>query len=80
MGEILKFLAALILSLSMVFAHDVIKADSVGFGVVVKEKYGPAITDSCTVLMVHNGCFVVVRRNSTAWYPMANYSVSVEEK
>ena len=57
---------------------DVIASDSAGLVVMVKEKYGMSLTDTCTVVMLYRGNFVLVRREGGArWFPVSFHSVSV---
>jgi hypothetical protein len=72
--------ALLLLALNTVHAGDavVIAQDSAGLVVEFKEKYGPVVIDTGTVLMAHYGSFVLVKRDrGSAWFPMANYSQRV---
>ncbi len=60
------------------YAQQVIAKDSAGLVVEVKEKYGGRITDTCTVVMLHQNQFVLVKRDgNSAWFPSSFHSVRV---
>ena len=55
--------------------------DTAGVVVTLKEKYGWTVTDTCTVLMEHEGQYVTVHRDRpSAYYPMGNWAVVYVEK
>ena len=57
---------------------QVIAADSNGVVVQVKEKYGSYVIDTCTVVMLTEGQFVLVHREGgSGWYPTSFHSVQV---
>ena len=59
-------------------APHVIAADSNGVVVQVKEKYGAYTIDTCTVVMLVQGQFVLVHRDrGSGWYPASFHSVQV---
>jgi len=59
----------------------VIAQDSLGLEVQIKEKYGPTIIDSGTVLMLWKNNFILLKRSGVrSWYPVANHSVKVLER
>jgi hypothetical protein len=61
-------------------APQVIAADSNGVVVQVKEKYGSYVLDTCTVVMLMKGQFVLVHREGgSSWYPTSFHSVQVLE-
>jgi hypothetical protein len=50
--------------------------DSNGIYVQLREKYGPIINDTCTVLSRTDDCFICTHRDGPiAVYPACNYSV-----
>jgi hypothetical protein len=56
----------------------VICQDSAGVIVEIKEKYGSLIVDTCTVVMFHEGQFVLVKRSgATGWFPSAFHSIRI---
>jgi hypothetical protein len=60
---------------------EVIAADSLGMQVMVKEKYGSYVLDTCTVVMLYKGNFVLVHRSRpSGWYPTSFHSVQVVSK
>ena len=62
-------------------AQEVIAADTLGMVVQIREKYGPTLTDTCTVLMYHAGQFVLVKKDGlSGWFPASFHSVRVMEK
>jgi len=78
-----KTLFLMIVALAWLWAEEdqLIARDSNGVVVVVKEKYGGATVDTCTVVILHDGKFVLVHRNGTsAWYPTDFHSVKVVRK
>jgi hypothetical protein len=56
---------------------EIIGADSTGMIVELREKYGPVIYDTCTVLCTYKNYFVCTGKDETAWYPIANYSAKI---
>ena len=73
---IIALLAATVLAEST--APQVIAADSNGVVVQVKEKYGSYVIDTCTVVMLMEGQFVLVHREGgSGWYPSSFHSVQV---
>jgi len=55
-----------------------IARDSAGLVVEFKEKYGPAVIDTGTVLMEYRGSFVLTKKDRpSAWFPISNYSQRV---
>lgn len=66
----------LVIFLACTASGAVIAHDSCGIVVELREKYGPVITDTGTVLSTINECFVLTKYNKpAAWYPVANYAV-----
>ena len=56
----------------------VIAQDSVGLVVEVKEKYGGRRIDTCTVVSLYAGQYVLTRRDGRSdWYPTSWHSVRV---
>jgi hypothetical protein len=54
-----------------------IAADTSGIAVELREKYGPVVYDTGTVIMIYDNCFVITHRDGlTSWYPVGNYAVS----
>jgi hypothetical protein len=54
-----------------------IAADTGGIAVELREKYGPVVYDTGTVIMIYDDCFVITHRDGlTSWYPVGNYAVS----
>ena len=63
------------------YAQQVIAQDSTGLIVEVKEKYGGLIIDTCSVVMLHNNQFVLVKKEgSTGWFPASFHSVRIVER
>lgn len=59
---------------------DVIARDSLGLVVELKEKYGAAILDSCTVVMRCGDEYITVHRSGpSGHYPVANWSLPVRK-
>ncbi len=59
----------------------VIAQDSLGMQVIVKEKYGSYVLDTCTVVMLFSNNFVLVHRATpSGWYPTSFHSVRVLRK
>ena len=55
--------------------------DTMGVVVTLKEKYGLIISDTCTVLMEHEGQYVTIHRDRPSGrYPMGNWAVVYVEK
>lgn len=80
-----RALIIIALMAATLFAEDnapqVIAADSNGVVVTVKEKYGFATLDTCTVVMLVKNQFVLVHREGgSSWYPTSFHSVQVLEK
>jgi hypothetical protein len=64
-----------------IYGQEVIAQDSNGLVVEVKEKYGGLLLDTATVVMLHQGQFVLVKKEGgTGWYPSSFHSVRVLEK
>lgn len=62
-------------------AQQVIAQDTAGLVVEVKEKYGGLLIDTATVLMYHDGQFVLVKRDGlSGWFPASFHSVRVLER
>lgn len=71
-------LAVGILLLPILFVHgQPIAQDSCGIIVEFREKYGPVVHDTGTVVMVRDNCWVITHRDGcTTWYPIVNYAIS----
>ena len=53
-----------------------IASDSCGVAVELREKYGPVVCDTGTVVTLWNNFFVVTKRDRPpALYPVGNYAV-----
>ena len=60
---------------------DFIGADSNGMVVELREKYGPVVYDTGTVLVLYKGFFVLTTKDrGVVWYPSANYSCKIIQK
>lgn len=58
--------------------QQVIAQDSAGLVIEVKEKYGALLTDTCTVIMEHDGDYVLVHRDRPSdHFPTCNHSVRI---
>lgn len=76
-----KLIVLLLLLPTIIVGGELIAKNSAGMVIELKEKYGRVQIDTCTVLMLHAGCFVAVRRDgSSGWYPATNYSAKIIEK
>jgi hypothetical protein len=72
----MRILILLLLAATSLLATEIAK-DSCGVIVELREKYGPTIVDTGTVLMVYDNNFVLTKFNQpAAWYPVANYAVT----
>jgi hypothetical protein len=72
-----KILLAVLAMVAVGFGNELIAKDSCGIIVELREKYGPAIIDTGTMIMTYNNFFVIVHRDfPSTFYPIANYSVS----
>lgn len=59
-------------------SQSVIAQDSAGLVVEVKEKYGGILMDTCTVVLIHGGMFVLVKRTGESrWFPTSFHSVRI---
>ena len=77
-GLIALCIALLPLCLYAGTENELIAKDRYGLVVEIKEKYGGAVIDTCTVVMYHGNQFVVVHRSgTTSWYPAEFHSVKV---
>jgi hypothetical protein len=73
----LMLAVAVVLTAASVGWGWLIAADSSGIAVELREKYGPVVYDTGTVIMIYDNCFVITHRDGlTAWYPVGNYAVS----
>ncbi len=78
--ELYVFLLMLIILLCAKHCNcqQLIAKDSNGLIVEIKEKYGNVIYDSCTIIMKHDGDFVVIHRDGTVGrYPETFHSLRV---
>jgi hypothetical protein len=74
MSAILVVLTAIVIDAGDMDA--VIAADSNGVYVELREKYGPTITDTCTVVSRVGDCFICTHKDGPiAMYPVCNYSL-----
>ena len=78
-------IVTMVLALAAIAAAEsgssLIARDSVGLVVTVKEKYGSYVTDTCTVVMMCNQNFVLVRRKgASSWYPASFHSVEIVKR
>jgi hypothetical protein len=74
-------LAMIILLGAMVGGWGQIAQDSCGVAVELREKYGPVINDTGTVIIIWNNYFVITKKDApSAFYPVANYTVSNVKK
>ena len=77
----MRCLFLIITLVTALLAGQTIAKDSVGLVVMVREKYGPALVDTCTVVTLHENNFVLTHRDGrTGWYPVGNYSVNIIER
>ena len=61
-------------------ANSVLFKDSNGMVVDIKEQYSGSIIDTCTIVFLLNGNFVIVHRNKPAsFFPQNRHSVRVIE-
>jgi len=71
-----KLLCALLFGAVAVWGGQ-IAADSGGIIVELREKYGPVVHDTGTVIMLYDNCFIITHRDGmTSWYPVGNYAIS----
>jgi hypothetical protein len=71
-----KLLAIFLLAVGMAWGWP-ISSDSCGIAVELREKYGPVVYDTGTVIMLYENCFVITKRDgASSWYPVGNYAVS----
>ena len=62
--------------LAAVVGGQPIASDSCGVAVELREKYGPVVHDTGTVITLWNNFFVVTKRDRPpALYPIGNYAV-----
>lgn len=62
--------------LAAVVLGQPVAADSCGFVVELREKYGPVVHDTGTVISIWNNFFVISKRDAPpALYPVGNYAV-----
>jgi hypothetical protein len=67
----------MVLVMAAVCIAQSIAQDSCDIAVELREKYGPVVYDTGTVIMIHDNCFVITHRDaSSTWYPVGNYSIS----
>lgn len=78
-----KLVFLLLLVVGLCYATEppeVLKADSSGIIVELREKYGPVIYDTGTVILIYKNNFIVTKKSGTAWYPKENYSCKILAK
>ena len=72
---------AVLLPRNTIQSQELIALDPNGLIVTLKEKYGPAIQDTGTVVIEYKNQYVIVRRNGPSGrYPIANWAIiKIEE-
>ena len=57
-------------------APQVLCNDSNGLAVLVKEQYGPEVTDTGSVVMINEGAIWITHKyRSVSYYPTSRYSI-----
>ena len=80
-GGAVKTIICALLLCSACFGTDLVARDSNGLVVEIREQYGAVIIDTCTVVMVHDGAFYIVKKSGlTGVYPVARHSVKILQR
>jgi hypothetical protein len=79
----MRIIFAVLCFSSWLYAADllpvIIAKDSIGIVVHLKEKYGAQTVDTCTIVSIYNGCFVLTKREGFPnYYPVENHSIVLE--
>jgi hypothetical protein len=76
-----KTILSILLLAACCWSSECIAKDSAGLVVEIREQYGSVIIDSCSVVMIHEGNFIIVKKSGLSGvYPVARHSVKILQR
>jgi hypothetical protein len=77
-GGMRKTILSILLLAACCWSSECIAKDSIGLVVEIREQYSTTMIDTCTVVMVHDGSFYIVKKTGLPGvYPVARHSVKI---